>query len=118
MRAFKRRVSRAPGLGDEARIGAFATRAFPPAEGPARDRRHRDATMGWREWLRERYAKYWLALGVVFLDVIVSGVILQGDPPPVPAWRYGVALAFVLGTAVPAVLLYRRLWPRRVRPVP
>ena len=118
MRAFKRKVSRDAGLADGGRTGGPVRRAFDPAEESHRERRHRDATMGWREWLGDRYAKYWFAVGVLFLDIVVSGLVLQGDSPPVPPWRYGVALAFVLGSAYPAVLLYRRLWPRGEESVP
>lgn len=107
--------SRTRTLGDEGAPQGGAERTW-SARLRAREERRRqlrlqDATLGWKEWLRERYAPYWFIFGIVFLDVSISGFILEGQAPPEPAWRYGVSLLLVVLTWIGGLWAYRRLWP-------
>jgi hypothetical protein len=69
-----------------------------------------DAGAPWREWLWERYARYWYGVGCLFLDVIVAGTVLQGGVTPTQWWQYGAAVLLVIGLAFLEFKGYRRLW--------
>ncbi len=74
--------------------------------------RAKDLTLPWRQWLRERYLRYWYLLGVFLLDLLVAGTVLQfGTGLPPEAWQYGLAIVLVIFLAYPEYLGYRRWWP-------
>ena len=70
-----------------------------------------DRTAPWRVWLRERYARYWYAVGCLFVDMIIAATVLQGGVVPAEAWQYAVALALVASLTILELLGYRKLWP-------
>jgi hypothetical protein len=76
------------------------------------ENRERDLTLSWRQWFRQRYARYWYLLGAFLLDLLAAGSVLQfGTGLPPEAWQYALAIALVIVLAYPELLGYRRLWP-------
>lgn len=77
---------------------------------------NRDLDMhgSWREWLRDRYAKYWYGLGCIALDSMVAGTIIN-VADPTQAWSYAAAVAAVLGLAYLEFRGYLRFWPPKKR---
>ncbi len=75
------------------------------------ENRDKDAGAPWREWLWERYARYWYGVGCLFLDVIVAGTVLQVGAAP-DWWQYLLAVALVIGLGFVEFKGYGRLWPR------
>ena len=73
--------------------------------------REKDANAPWRQWLRERYARYWYGIGCLFLDIVIAGTILQGGPSPTQAWQYALAAVLVVGVTVLEVKGYMWIWP-------
>ncbi len=95
----------------------------PQPESPPRDQtlarakerylrnRQRDANAPWREWLRDRYARYWYIIGCLFLALVIAETIIMLGPPPTQLWQYGAASLAVVVLAFFAIKGYLRLWP-------
>ena len=75
-----------------------------------RENRDFDANASWREWLRERYAKYWYGIGSFVLDGMVVGVILASTDSS-QVWPVVLAAALVVGLLYLELLGLRRFWP-------
>ena len=76
------------------------------------ENREKDLTLSWRQWLRDRYARYWYILGCLVLDLLVAGVVLQfGTGTPPEPWQDALAIALVIVLAYPEYRGYVRLWP-------
>jgi len=74
--------------------------------------REKDLTLSWRQWFRERYARYWYLLGAFLLDLLVAGTVLQFDTGQTPAtWQYALAIVLVIALAYPEYRGYRHFWP-------
>ncbi len=74
------------------------------------ENREIDMHASWREWLRERYAKYWYGIGCLALDGMVAGTIL-GLADPSQGWPVAGAIAAVLGLVYLEFRGYLRFWP-------
>lgn len=75
------------------------------------ENRYTDATVPWRQWFRERYARYWYGVGCLFLDLVIAGTVLTLGSPPTQAWQYGGAMAAVVVLAYLEFRGYLWLWP-------
>jgi len=72
-----------------------------------------DAKAPWREWLRERYAKQWYAIGCVALDVMLVWAILDAvDLSQV--WPYLLCVAIILGLGYLEIKGLQRFWPPKL----
>ncbi len=76
------------------------------------ENREKDLTLTWRQWVRQRYARYWYLLGCLLLNMVIVGTILQVfSASPIVAWQYALAIVVVIALLYPEYLGYHRLWP-------
>ena len=92
--------------------GDRTPRVFETLKHRSEANRQRDAAAPWREWLWERYARYWYGVGCLFLDVVVAGTVVQSGDGPTPTWQYAAAVALVIGLLFVEFKGYGWLWPR------
>ncbi|HYM39259.1 MAG TPA: hypothetical protein VEY12_03815 [Thermoplasmata archaeon] len=69
-----------------------------------------DSEASWREWLRQRYAKYWYGMGSLLLDGMVVGTILQYTDTA-QAWPYVLSAIVAVGLVYLEFLGLRHFWP-------
>lgn len=78
------------------------------------ENRDLDLHGSWREWLRDRYARYWYGFGCLALDGLVVGTVLSVTDPT-QGWPIAAAVAAALGLLYLEVRAYLHFWPPKKR---